>query len=732
MSQVTRSESRFIEADPRYLMQGAKLAISDIYDAITELTTNSDDRYQVLETFGRIEIEIARKRGVSMGTLKIRDFADGMTTEAMKKKLSRVGGRVSGLESGKAVRGTNARGAKDVAALGNVTFQSIAVDGKFHQCAISQIFKFTVEQPAEASDEVRNALGISAGTGTVVTIELIDEVQVPRHDTLCDRLADLVPLRDIFSNPQRKVIVIDKNGERTKQIVSHVVLGVERLAKTIRIPGYEFTAKLTIKRAAKPFERAANKFRRGGILIKSQHAVHEVTLFDSALENDIHAQRFFGRLSCPGIDTLWNDYDDRFDKELPFDSANPKPVIDPSRKSGLTHDHPFVIALRGEVLKQLRPLVEEERRQAEAQSVAIENKQTRRRLNELELKASEFLRDHAAEDDATSNSDHSAPSLKLKQKGFSLTPPFAQMVVGDLLHCSFQVAQEHFPEFERGTAVAIECLSASVECDSGICIMETHPTRAGILSARFKISAISPTAATGIRVRSGRLLEETMIEVLATAAERYAHVTSLQFERQRYSGTCGTKRKKVRILAPLSLCNVPTDIQLTTSSSKFAVPSKVTLSPSAELGVAIAELTIKLPEDEAVTLLTATCLGQKPTAELIALRSSGDAITITLENLDYGPSRYRKKNNVIQIATKHPSLKRYLGDFPEFIGQDKPHFRVLVAEIVADAVCTEIVSRNGQLHPENYVNADWDQYYAEWSDLMTRFLPIAHRTQVDP
>ena len=41
---------------------------------------------------------------------------------------------------------------------------------------------------------------------------------------------------------------------------------------------------------------------------------------------------------------------------------NPRPIIDPARRGGLTRDHPFVQALFGEVLKRLRPLVAEERR----------------------------------------------------------------------------------------------------------------------------------------------------------------------------------------------------------------------------------------------------------------------------------------------------------------------------------------------------------------------------------
>ena len=61
--------------------------------------------------------------------------------------------------------------------------------------------------------------------------------------------------------------------------------------------------------------------------------------------------------------------------------------------------------------------------------------------------------------------------------------------------------------------------------------------------------------------------------------------------------------------------------------------------------------------------------------------------------------------------------------------QEAPHFRVLLAEIVADAVCAKIVGQQVGEYPEDYEEADWDQYYAQFSEYMTKFLPIAHQLQ---
>ena len=105
-------------ASRRYWQQNAQMAVRDVYDALVELITNADDRYVLLKAKkGCIEIEVERRRKGTLSIVRVRDFADGMTLDDMTKKLKRVGDRVSGMEKGKPVRGTNSRGAKDVAIL---------------------------------------------------------------------------------------------------------------------------------------------------------------------------------------------------------------------------------------------------------------------------------------------------------------------------------------------------------------------------------------------------------------------------------------------------------------------------------------------------------------------------------------------------------------------------------------------------------------------------------------
>src|SRR2546422_5929008 len=366
---MTPVKEKHVVGDRRSVMQQARLAIRDVYDAIVELVTNSDDRYQHLNVVGTIEIVVERGRGKAERLLQARDFADGMTLSVMDEKLSSTGGRVSGMEAGLDVRGTNSRGAKDIAALGNVTFQSIAsADGQWHECEITDGFVFKLGATGQPSSDRRRSIGVESGSGTLVTVRIGANHSIPQFDNLRERIERLVALRDILSDPRRKVILRDSSREKAVQLSAPTFAGKERVAETFEVPGYPgATAKLVIGRAGTPFEREPSRFRLGGILVKSRHAIHESTYFDTDLETNPHALWFYGRLSCPYIDDLWNDFDNRFEAGVPPEPSNPVPILDPSRQTGLTRGHPFVTALFREALKRLRPLVEEERQREERQ-----------------------------------------------------------------------------------------------------------------------------------------------------------------------------------------------------------------------------------------------------------------------------------------------------------------------------------------------------------------------------
>ena len=187
---------------------------------------------------GKIQVELVRRRTAGDSTtLRVRDFADGMTSDVMEQRIGRTGGRVSGLEQGLSVRGTNSRGAKDIAALGTVTFESIAGDDLLHTCRISPYFDFTLFEPAKITSKDRKRLGINEGTGTLVTLELNPSKRIPAANNLLKKFGQLVALRDIL-NDSRRQVTLKEGGKALIQIEAPVLGGKDQLKKTFEVPKY--------------------------------------------------------------------------------------------------------------------------------------------------------------------------------------------------------------------------------------------------------------------------------------------------------------------------------------------------------------------------------------------------------------------------------------------------------------------------------------------------------------
>jgi len=91
-----------------------------------------------------------------------------------------------------------------------------------------------------------------------------------------------------------------------------------------------------------------------------------------------------------------------------------------------------------------------------------------------------------------------------------------------------------------------------------------------------------------------------------------------------------------------------------------------------------------------------------------------------------GPSWDRERPNLLKIFAEHPTLKRYLGSPDEkYPGQDLPHFRVLLAEIVADKVVQRVFEARLEANPRLF--GDSDKFFPLYSEEMTAFLPKAHK-----
>jgi hypothetical protein len=292
------------------------------------------------------------------------------------------------------------------------------------------------------------------------------------------------------------------------------------------------------------------------------------------------------------------------------------------------------------------------------------------------------------------------------------------------------IKQSAFPELSCTDLVEISCATDEIGISKRLEALEQHPNRDGVLRAVWTVKGQKITKATAVKARVGAITAESAVEVLEAEKDRYAHIKDFCFSRKRYSVQADS-RKAITLFAPCpDIISEPTPFEIVSSNPGFKIGGACVLMPYPNLGVARCKLGLTASKSELSGTLRASVHGHQCEAQVVSVEPLGATIKIKLEDADRGNQRYYWRGNVLEIAARHAALRRYLGPAPGFPGQEDKHFRVLLAEIVAEAVCARLVGRNESARAEEYSDADWDAYYAEYSAYLTKFLPIAHETQV--
>jgi hypothetical protein len=144
-------------------------------------------------------------------------------------------------------------------------------------------------------------------------------------------------------------------------------------------------------------------------------------------------------------------------------------------------EHPLVDALYKECLKRLRPLVEEERRQAESSNRKIESEQTRKRLRELERAAAKFISENREDDEPPREPDAETPDSLLAKNGYSLNPPYCLIQNGHSTRFWLTVRRDVFPELSAGDAVEISTSGKELTASKKFTLLEQHPKQENLL-----------------------------------------------------------------------------------------------------------------------------------------------------------------------------------------------------------------------------------------------------------
>ena len=706
----------------------------DIVRGIIELITNSDDSYSSMDdsTRQKIVIEVEHRRGQTWQVI-VRDRAAGMSANTMLEAMTELGGRTSGFELGLDTRGNLGRGAKDVAAFGDVIFRSIKKD-QFSELVLRSSGDWALTEDAKCQTKDRKLLGIK-GNGTVVEIRAMESVRCPRHDTLKRRISTHYQLRDILSDPQRKVELVNINDNSRDLLIYQYPDVPVVFEGDLKIPGYpDAKAHLIIRRHNKRYEEGSyDPGRPNGILIKGSRAIYDNTLFEH--ESSIYSGWFTGELSCKYIDRLAREYDDIREKGITPPTSNPLPIISRYRE-GLNSTHPFVEILYSTAAAQLAKLILKEEEKAKSELGELENQQTKSDLDRLAKEASklmsEELKDIEAEELPPTGTDGEVPEL-------SIVPEIAYAYVDENRTLTIAARKE-------GVALGDE-VEISLDPEGVVQLhyqtveLRHHSRREDILVGQIRMHPLIEGESTLVTARINGRRADAIVEVRPPREiidEEIEPPDTFMFERPSYR--IGWKKgKDIFLIAPADVVGESGDSALLASSDPGVIVKNPTvqLEFDKDLDYFRGKARVEARSLHATAEISAKLGDLRDTAQVKVTRKEDDpGVKIRLEPDSFGIWRALIETEtdesgrdirVIRIAGRHPGIRHVLGD--DFEGQDSAMCRLIMAEIVGDVAARHVVNELFKMR-RTTEEFDSERFYREHYKRVKRFLPRFQRILV--
>lgn len=725
-----------LEYTKRHGQITAQFAIKDIWDALIELITNSDESYGRMGVEdGQTLIEVEHRKGRSR--VIVRDRGEGMSLQEMRKKIKKVGDRTSA----EGDRGFMGRGAKDCAVLGKILFESIK-DGRYSKCEVLTTMDFRPYTPSiRVTQSIRESLGIPRGNGTVVTIDIKENVRIPRHKNLLSDLPKLYALRDIMHKESCKRLFLRNLNEDTpadrliyEDPISQVIVNEQ-----FQVDGYpETKAQITIQKANERLESTNDKrFRRSGIMVKSTRAVHEVTFFTREFEDEPYAEFYFGKLSCPYIDKLCEEYDQIREKGIPHPEENPILIIDPNRQAGLRRDHPFTEALFRVPKEHLRSLIAQDKEKERQKRVQIENEQTKQQLKRLAKAASKFIKDKVDELREFALKANEIETHEFTKKGVSIIPSVYTLFIGEIKTFGFRAKK--MPGISPDEIVKVTCADKGLRIITPEFMLSPSPTSEGVLTGSFRVQGLRETRGACLKtIYNGLPKAEALITVVKSKVEQVEFTGTFSFEKKTYRVREGKKKRLLLRAKYPSVVAEDTPVEVSSDSSDIVIlKPRARIRPIAGTNYAEGYVTIQGRRLGARGKIRAGVHGYSAETRVKVIQAEpeeGVPIGIEIRAEDYGNLRaqwdYAQNPNLLLISAKHDSIKRYLGPSPSFEGQNSPHFQLLLAEIVSENVARKILEYQERETPWEFENLSVNNFYYIHNKLMKEFTPIAHEVQL--
>ena len=363
----------------RYLKRQFEKGVGrSIAKVLTELITNADDSYRRIEEecrrTGDLEKEKEAKpiiividRGKK--TISVIDQAQGFDVKRMEECFVPYGGESSDRRQGITTRSLFGKGLRDVLFTQTRGIVKSIWDNKSCIAEFRWRSKDGQNRPGvdikpgpRVAKDLREGWGI-VRNGTSVEFRIREDIALPRHQVLAERLSNFYMLRLINSNPKRRVIVKSiYSGDRIEEspITYSPPIGELRLSQEITLEYESFPpiqGSIEIFRSAEDLVQDEHGYeeRQGGLLITDEDDnVLDLTLFE--YNRDVAARKLFGRVKLNGIGKIIREK---------LNAREPEEILTETR-DGFNKDHSLHKLLSKRMSAILKPLVEKERAAGES------------------------------------------------------------------------------------------------------------------------------------------------------------------------------------------------------------------------------------------------------------------------------------------------------------------------------------------------------------------------------
>jgi hypothetical protein len=288
--------------------------------------------------------------------------------------------------------------------------------------------------------------------------------------------------------------------------------------------------------------------------------------------------RYFGRLDCPYIDQLMQEYEEHRASGRSHPPENPCLLIDPNRRFGMERRHPFVQTLLQVPTEQLRALLAKDRELEKGKRQEIANEETRNRLDRLAKLAGRFLRQQLDELEELSVGEGVDDQMFTK-RGVLIYPTYLNVGVGN---------ERALTVYVRRSLLTNEQEPVTIETDSGDAVeisgspfmLHPHKTKEDRLLGSFKVTGRKLAGGVVLTAKcNGLPTAEALVQVVENIVEEHNFASPLEFERDEYRVRHGS-RKSLRVFAKYpEVVDADTELEVKSAdSSKVVVRGKCLLT----------------------------------------------------------------------------------------------------------------------------------------------------------